>query len=278
MTLYDAHNHLQDTRYGDRTASIIRAARAAGVTQMVVNGTCEADWDAVTALRNAHPDMVIPSYGLHPWRVPDRSPAWLDRLKALLEREPGAVGETGLDRWRKDLPWEGQARVLRAHLELAARLERPVSIHCLRAWGALHDVLRDGPRPACGILLHSYGGSIEMAERFAALGAYFSFCGAFAQSRKARQQDVFRALPLDRLLVETDAPDQLPPEACRPHRLCDADGTPLNHPANLVAIYGFAARLRGMAPASFADTVAANMRRLFGAVMPPAAPSGPDGG
>ena len=98
-------------------------------------------------------------------------------------------------------------------LRLAAERNLPLSIHCLQAWGPLLDILRAEPRPACGFLLHSYGGAAELVAPLAELGAYFSLPGYFALERKTRQREAFRQVPADRLLIETDAPDQsLPPE------------------------------------------------------------------
>lgn len=103
-----------------------------------------------------------------------------------------------------------------------------------------------------------------MIPAFARLGGHFSFPGYFLHERKARQRDVFRAIPPNRLLVETDAPDQLPPDSARPHRLEDTAGRPLNHPANLPAIYSELAACLGESVQALADRVAENFTRLFG--------------
>lgn len=266
MRLYDAHNHLQDERFGGQQAALMEACRKAGVTAMVVNGACEEDWPEVLVLARAWPE-VLPSFGYHPWYVHQRSPCWLERLGQFLDLIPSAVGEIGLDRWKSDLAYEGQEEVFVAQLRLAAERNLPVSIHCLQAWGRMLELLRSHPRPACGFLLHSYGGPVEMVRPLAELGAYFSLPGYFAHARKVRPQEVFRRVPLDRLLVETDAPDQpLPPERCL-HRLEEPQtGRPLNHPANLRAVYAFAAELRGMPLDELADQVEANFQRLFGRV------------
>lgn len=266
MKLYDAHNHLQDARFGGRQAELIAACQAADVAGMVVNGTCEADWPAVEALAEAHPAWVIPSFGIHPWNVEGVSSGWEARLRERLARLPRAgVGEIGLDRWKPNLPFAPQVELFRRQLTLAAELNRPVSIHCLRAWGALFDLLRAGPRPARGFLLHSYGGPLEMVRPLADLGAYFSLPGAFAREGKSRQRAVFQAVPADRFLIETDAPDQALPRARDRYRLRDAaTGRPLNHAANLAAVHEFAAELRGERPESLAARIAGNFRRLFG--------------
>jgi len=279
MRLYDAHNHLQDSRLDPWRGDLLRASCNAGVACMVVNGACEEDWPDVLTLAGQS-DTVLPSFGCHPWYVQERTPDWQTRLVAALDAVPSAIGEIGLDRWileqrpsaEKDAvkaaPIEEQVEVFVWQLQLAAQRNLPASIHCLKAWGLLLDVLRDTPRPACGFLLHSYGGPTEMIRPLAELGAYFSLPGYYAHERKQRQRDTFKHVPPDRLLIETDAPDQCLPEDRDAFHLRDArTGRPLNHPANLAAVYGFAAELLGRPLPALAEQVEQNFLRLFGGVL-----------
>lgn len=241
LRFYDAHNHLQDERFAGRQDELIGACVREGVDRMVVNGLGEEDWPRVRALAQRHP-QIIPSYGCHPWQVPARTPDWQKTLARFLDEIPGAaIGEIGLDRWKPGLDRTGQEEVFLWQLGLAAKRDLPVSIHCLQAWGRLHDLLRAEPRPGRGFLLHSYGGPAELVAPLAKLGAYFGFPGGFTHEGKARRRDAFRQVPRDRLLIETDAPDQVPPPQQVVHPLLDAGGSPIHHPANLAAIYGFVA-------------------------------------
>jgi TatD DNase family protein len=276
MRLYDAHNHLQDNRLTPWRDPAVTQCRDLGLVRMVVNGTCETDWPEVLVLARRYPE-VLPSFGYHPWYVRQRSDDWKHRLVHFLDTVPSAVGEVGLDRWilgRRHESWPAaldppptlaeQQEVFIWQLHLAAERNCPVSIHCLQAWGLLHDILREGPRPACGFLLHSYGGPVEMIKPMADLGAYFSLPGAFAQERKHRQREAFKHVPPERLLLETDAPDQVPPEKANRFPITNkSDGRPLNHPANIAAIYKFAADLLDASHASLAERVDTNFRRLF---------------
>ena len=264
MRLYDAHNHLQDERFTDRSSIVADAARV-GVVRMVVNGSCEEDWPAVRRLAEQFP-QVFPSFGYHPWYLHERSADWQQRLIETLDSTPSVVGEIGLDRWKPDLPYEGQEEAFTWQLQLAARRNCAASLHCLQAWGRLHDLLCSNARPECGFLLHSYGGSKEMVEPLAKLGAYFSFPGYFMHERKQRQREAFRAVPLDRLLIETDAPDQLLPDPANRFPLKDAAGKPINHPANVVSVYEFMAKERRMSLGDLANQVEENFLRLFGTV------------
>jgi TatD DNase family protein len=265
LRLWDAHNHLQDERLQAAPDPWI-ALRQEGIRGMVVNGSSEADWPAVVKLAHTHPE-VLPSFGYHPWYVRDRTPRWLQTLTALLDATPSAIGEIGLDRWIEGHDLADQEAVFVAQLRLAAKRGLPVSIHCLKAWGRLLEVLEREPRPACGWVLHSYGGPAEMIPALARLGAYFSLPGYFAHPRKQRQRATFLQVPPDRLLIETDAPDQLLPDDLCQYPLLDAlSGKPINHPANLGAVYRFAADLFGEPVETLATRVEQNFLRVFGRV------------
>jgi TatD DNase family protein len=265
--LYDAHNHLQDERLASWRDRLVVEAASVGAIRMVVNGSCEEDWPAVLELARRYP-QVIPSFGYHPWYVRQRTARWQERLVECLDTVPSAVGEIGLDRWIKDHDLAAQEEVFAWQLRLAAERNLPVSIHCLQAWGLLYDILRREPRPACGFLLHSYGGPLEMVNPLADLGAYFSLPGYFAHERKARQRETFRHVPIDRLLLETDAPDQcLPAGRVRFPLPADDAGKPVNHPGNLSAVYQFAAELLELRWETLADRVETNFLRLFGLVL-----------
>jgi TatD DNase family protein len=263
VKFYDAHNHLQDDRFSGRQSELLAACEKAGIARMVVNGACESDWPQVLALARSNP-IVLPSFGYHPWHLPERTPDWQKNLEKFLDEIPSAVGEIGLDRWKPNLPYEPQEEVFLAQLRIAAEWNLPVSIHCLQAWGRLHDLLRDHPRPARGLVLHSFGGPAEMITAFAKFGAYFSFPGYFLHERKLRQRETFRQVPPDRLLIETDAPDQHLPAEKILHPLVGTDGKPLNHPANLVAVYAGLAKFLGEKVESLAARVEENFMRVFG--------------
>lgn len=264
LRLYDAHNHLQDARLASHRAEIVAAVGRSGIARMVVNGACESDWPDVLALARAHA-WVLPSFGYHPWYVGERTPHWRGRLVEYLDAVPSAVGEIGLDRWKPGLDYAGQEEVFLWQFRLSAERNLPASIHCLQAWGRLFDLLRAGPRPARGFLLHSYGGPAEMVAPLAKLGAYFSLPGYYAHERKARQRETFKLVPRERLLIETDAPDQSLPESRMQHPLpADTNGKPVNHPANLRPVYEFAADLLGEKLEPLAAQVEENFRRLFG--------------
>jgi TatD DNase family protein len=265
MKLFDAHNHLQEYVFGGTLDTVLAEARREGVTRMVVNGSSEEDWGEVLRLTRDFPE-IVPSFGYHPWYVKQRSASWQNELVRMLDTVPSGVGEIGLDRWIRDYDFEQQLEVFTWQLRLAAERNLPVSIHCLQAWGKMLQSLQNEALPSCGFVLHSYGGPAEMVGLLAELGAYFSLPGYFAHERKAKQREVFKRIPRDRLLIETDAPDQLLPPERVLYPLCNANGKPINHPGNLRAVYNFAAELLQEHVELVASQVEENFNRLFGGV------------
>jgi TatD DNase family protein len=278
MNLYDAHQHLHFDQLTTHRATIVRDLASVGLKQAVVNGTNEEEWPIVADLAQQHP-WIVPSFGVHPWDCGNRSAAWLETLRRALRDNPRAgVGEIGLDRWLIDLkpedprvaglrvaPLEEQTEIFAAQLLLAAELNRATSIHCVQAWGALHDVLRKNPRPPCGFLLHGYAGPAEMIRNFADLGAYFSFNIQLLEPKHAARLDNFRHIPAERLLVETDAPTKPPTGPLNRFPLPPAaDGSAVNHPANVTVAYEQLARLRHVPLETLAPQIEQNFRRLFG--------------
>lgn len=261
--LFDAHNHFQDERLAPWRDEILASLPAAGLKEAVVTGSSEEDWEDVANLARTY-DWIRPAFGLHPWYVKDRSGAWQEKLQGYLTAFPGSVvGEIGLDRWIENPDIEAQTECFRWQLELAAEWNRPASIHCLRAWGLMDEVLRSAPLPLCGFLLHSYGGPAEMITGFVKLGAYFSLSPYFGHPRKAAQLATFGHVPLDRLLAETDAPDMWPPPELNPHPL-QFEGKDLNHPLNLSVSYDLLAQVRQIDRSVLVDQIAQNYQRLFG--------------
>jgi TatD DNase family protein len=265
--LFDAHNHLHDARLDPHRGSIDATLESIGLAGAVVNGTREEDWAAVIRITAARPGLLA-SFGLHPWYVPSRSPEWLEKLVTLLNTSGPrvGVGEIGLDAWIPEHDLDDQRKVMLAQLQLAADRNLPATIHCIQAWGPLLDTLRAAPRlPERGFLIHAYGGPAEMVVPFAKLGAYFSFNPAHLAEKKHARREVFRHIPAERLLVETDAPDMAPPVEYNRHPLPPGpDGRIPNHPANLAVTYEELARLRSLPLPSLASLVEENFRRLFG--------------
>lgn len=261
---FDAHNHLYDPEFAPAIDEVVSAMREAGIERCVVNGTCEEDWPAVADLALRFPGFVQPSFGLHPWKAAFRSPSWLARLTQHLSAFPNAcIGECGLDRAMRDHDLDDQLAVFASQFDLAARHDLPVSIHCLKAWGPLLSHLRTHPVPHRGFLLHSYGGSRELVQELAPLGARFSFSGASLARDKTLLRETLHRIPIRRILVETDAPNMLPPPAHRRFTFDLPDNRELNHPANLPSIVDALGSTLDLAPEEFREVLARNFAEFF---------------
>ena len=265
--LIDSHVHLQDEAFASDRARVLQRAAAAGVRWMVCNGTCEADWPAVLELARGH-SGIVPCFGLHPWYVRQRSDQWLERLEHYLGAIPSGVGEVGLDRWIADRDETAQEQVFLAQLELARSLRHPVMIHCLRAWDWLMTVLRRATPLPASMMIHAYGGPVDLIQPLADMGAYFSFAGTVLDESKVRTRLAICQVPRDRLLIETDAPDLLPPAPFRQPKTAATAGREVNEPANLPAILGGIARLIGETEPRLRATLWDNGRRFLGGLAP----------
>jgi TatD DNase family protein len=255
--MIDCHLHLHDVCPGD-AGEVIGAVRRENISCLVTNGTHPGDWEKVADLARRYPE-VIPCFGVHPWKVNGIESDWEEKLGEWLGEFPlSGVGEVGLDRWITGHHPSVQKEIFQAQLKTASTLRRPLSVHCLRAWGTLFECLREADLSA-GCLLHSYGGPVEMVKDFADLGVYFSLSGYFFKEGKEEKLRVFEEIPADRHLLESDAPDMMPPPGFVRIELPESGGRPVNHPANLVSLYEAYSAWQGIRTA---ETVS-RMRRNF---------------
>lgn len=258
----DAHCHLHDPRFSNRS-ELLQECQRVGILHLVVNGTCAHDWPDVVQVCKESP-MLIPSFGWHPWFLDQLPHNWLTQLRDALNASYAAVGEIGLDSWRKPFNQALQEEVFTAQITLAAELNRPASIHGLRAWDRVLGILKRSAIPQCGFLLHSYGGPVNLIPHFVALGGYFSCPGFFLRPGNEGKLALFKEVPLERLLIESDAPDQALPEALDNYRLMSAlEAKRINHPATLLTTYEAIAHLRSLSVDALAAAVYDNFNRLF---------------
>lgn len=250
--LVDSHCHLQDGFLRFELEPALTRARAAGVRTMCCNGTHEGDWRYVLGLGERHADICV-SLGLHPWYVDQRSAEWLHRLEELVALHPVGVGEIGLDNALPARNDKAQEDVFLAQMDLAARYERPVTVHCRKAFGRLVELVGAMDRRPPFMMLHAYAGSHEMVPVFEKLGFHISICASITRTanRKARTACV-RVSP-ERLLVESDSP-AIAPTGVDFER---------NEPAYLPLIVAELAGLRGETPDEVAARTAANARKFF---------------
>jgi TatD DNase family protein len=258
----DSHCHLDSERFQADLLEVLARARASGVTALVTAGVDPDGWRTEDAIARRFPEVFV-AYGVHPQLVALAEDAeverWLEELARALDGgtllRPVALGETGLDRTNR-FPRESYSRqehAFRAQLRLARRHDLPVMLHVLGAHDRALAILREEGLPARGGVLHSYSGSAEQVAPYLELGLHFSFAGSITYPNARKPQEAARAVPRERLLVETDAPDQTP----APHR------PGRNEPAFLPGIVRAVALARGEPPDEVARCTAQNARDLF---------------
>lgn len=232
---------------------VLARAKSAGVEGMSCCGTSEKDWPAVASLVERDP-RIVPSFGIHPWYVMETTDSWPDILKAVLGRIPAAgVGEIGLDHAVDPQSFERQETIFRRQLALAREMNRPVTIHCRKAWKVLIGILEHTTLPAAGGLIHSYSGAPDLIPQLAKFGLYFSFSGSITRSHNKRGHRSAAAVPSDRLLVETDSPDIMP---------AGAPGE-RNEPSFIPLVADALAGIRGTDVDELIKLTYENTRRLF---------------
>ncbi len=249
--LIDSHCHLDASEFdADRTA-VIERARAAGVQAQVVPAVTAASWPKLREVCQQAPGLY-PAYGLHPMFLADHRPEHLGQLREWVERErPCAIGECGLDFFVEGLDAETQQDYFIGQLKLARDFDLPVIVHARRAVDAVITAIRriGGLRG----VVHSFPGSPEQAAQLDKLGFLLGFGGPLTYDRAQRLQRLVREMPLEQLLLETDAPDQ-PDAGIRGQR---------NEPARLSVIARHVAALRGTDVETVARLTSENARRLF---------------
>lgn len=257
----DAHVHLQDKRL--RAHRDCLSVEYSAAVQLV-NGTCPADWEAVAALEAPPGGHYRKAYGVHPWEATARLPEdWEDRLRTLLGQGASSLGEIGLDRWIEPRDEDRQREVFGRQLELAAEYGLTPTIHCLRAWEELVRMVKAGPLPPQGFLVHGFGGSREVQRQLLDLGASFSFSAYALAPRRKRMRAAAHACPAERLLVETDAPDMVPDAEQFPEAVLQSGGERLHDPRAIRIAYRGLAELRGERLEALREQVWRNFQRLF---------------
>jgi TatD DNase family protein len=259
---FDTHTHILRGRDGRETdvAELLQRARSIGVRAVLAPAVDWDDWERLRKIAPVEGVGVYFAWGLHPFHVLEVTPKWaqerLEELKfRLLDAPPRlrAIGECGLDFLRARSPEsrKHQLEVFRGHLELARATGFPLSMHCVHAHAPLLELLRERPTPAS--VMHAFTGSAELARQFVAAGHYVSFAGNLCLSNARKVIAAARAVPGDRVLLETDSPDQTPPNR-RP-----AD----NEPAFIVDIAQRLASVRTVELAELARMTFENACRAF---------------
>lgn len=259
--LVDHHCHLDFPQLAEDREGLLARAKAAGVGVMVTISTRIRQLPALLAIAEAH-DNVYCSVGTHPHNADEERGIPAEEIVRLSAHpKVVAIGEAGLDYFYKHGSPEAQAEGFRRHIEAARITGLPLEIHTRDAdddtLGILEDEHAKGAFPA---ILHCYTGGPKLAARAVELGLYVSFTGVVTFKKSDALRDIAKAVPLDRLLVETDAP-YLAPEPYRGKT---------NEPAYVVHTAAALAKVKGVSAAELAAATTDNFFRLFGKVPRPA--------
>lgn len=249
--LIDTHIHLDAPEFACDRDQVIDTALAAGVACFVVPGVEASGFAALRALAQAHDDVRL-AFGIHPLYVGRAEASDLERVEAeLVSGETLAVGEIGLDGFVTEPDIALQERFYVAQLKLARRHDLPVILHVRRAVDLILKHLRR--IQVCGGIAHAFNGSRQQADALIALGFKLGFGGAMTFSGSTRIRRLAAELPLDSIVLETDAPD-IPPAWANGAR---------NEPANLRRYVEVLADLRNMSLDEVAKATTANARSVL---------------
>ncbi|MBK5188711.1 MAG: TatD family hydrolase, partial [Gemmatimonadaceae bacterium] len=253
MRFVDSHSHLADAAFDADRDAVIERAIAAGAALVVCIGASLEDAARARELAARYP-LLRWTAGLHPQDAASfDAEALLPALEALLDTGAVAVGECGLDYHYESAPRAKQHESFSAQLSLAAARSLPVIVHTREAEADTAMMIDLAARDGVVGVLHCYTGSLALAERALGYGWYVSFSGIIT-FRNWTNLDLLRAIPDDRVLVESDAP-YLAPVPRRGKR---------NEPALVVHTIEKLAEVRGVSPESLAERTGENARRLFG--------------
>jgi TatD DNase family protein len=257
MRLIDTHTHLDFPDFDHDRPALLANARAAGVERMVVLGVYQANWQRVWDLVGSDAQLYA-AFGLHPVYLDQHRPEhvrelgdWLSRLRG--ERQLCAVGEFGLDYYLPELDRERQQQLFEAQLQLAVDFNLPALLHVRRSHAVVIATLKRY-RLKRGGIIHAFAGSVEEAREYHKLGFKLGLGGAATWPQALRLHKVLPQLPLESVVLETDAPDMAPVMFAGVR----------NSPEHLPQIAGALAGIIGIAPEQLAQVSSRNACELFG--------------
>ena len=251
--LFDTHAHYDDERFdGDREALL--AGMPEKNVGLIVNPGCDVSSSRTAVALAESFGFVYAAVGIHPENCGDFEPGMIDQLRQMAKNpRVVAIGEIGLDYyWAENPPRELQQEVLRRQLRLAEELGLPVIIHDRDAHGDSLEIVREFPRVR-GVF-HCFAGSVEMARELIKMGWMLSFNGAITFKNAKKAPEVIAAVPLEKLMIETDAPYLTPV----PHRGERNDSSYVRLVAEKIA------QIKGLTPEEVEKATWENGRRFFG--------------
>jgi len=253
ISIFDTHTHLNVENFIGKEDEELALAKEMGVTAHNVVGFDKETIEGALALANKYPE-VYATIGWHPTEAGSYTKDIEEMIIANLENEKViALGEIGLDyHWMED-PKEVQIEVFKRQIQLSKDYNLPFVVHTRDALEDTYQVIKEVGVGPCGGIMHSYSGSLDMAQKFIELGMLISFSGVVTFKKATDIQEAAQAIPLDKMLVETDAPYLAPvPKRGRE-----------NHTAYTRYVVDKIAQLRGLTSEEVAAVTTANAKRIF---------------
>lgn len=251
--LIDSHAHLEMEEFEKDLEAVVRRAKESGVEYIFTVGTEAKDWKRALEIANAHP-RIYAILGVHPHNAKEIDERTYSTLKELCRSEKvRAYGEIGLDFFRNRSPRDVQIRRFREQIGLARELLLPIVVHDRDAHKETLDILKSEKANQCGGIIHCFSGDYKMAKECIDMGFYISVPGTITFKNAAEFQEIVRILPLDSLLVETDAPFLAPV----PFRGKRNEPGFVRHTARKVA------ELKGMTLEKVAEVTTRNALKIF---------------
>jgi TatD DNase family protein len=257
MNFVDAHCHLADLRIFSNVQTVITRAEKSGIRFFLQGGVDPDDWERQLQLQKQFPN-VWPCFGLHPYYVADHSEEDCEQALEILTSliaKAAALGETGLD-FRAHIikdSYDRQINLFEKQLELARIAEKPVVLHIVQAFEKSIQVLELFGIPKCGGIVHSFNGPGDHAHSYLKLGLHISVGGPAARTNNEKLHQAIAEIPMDRLLLETDSPDQPPPGIQAGE----------NEPSSLWKVAESVGKIKGMSATEVLDKSSQNLRKLL---------------
>jgi TatD DNase family protein len=248
----DAHNHLADPQLDESRADILLECVTRRFERLLVNSTHPADWKQIITLAKSHP-LVIPHLGVHPWFCDDLPATWSTLLEKYLSDSRSAIGEIGLDGSKASASDPLQEEVFIRQLNMAQARNIPMSLHGTRRWHRLYNIINGEGAPDCGFLLHAFNGDPGIAHKFLDIGGHFSFGPT---NLAARNQELLKLLPIERIFLETDCPKQ------------SSARESLNSPLNILSLYDTMSEILGLSREILIEVISNNFNRLYRSLLP----------
>ncbi len=254
--LIDSHAHLDDRRFDRDRDRLIKSLKEFGV-ELVINPGADLSSSIKAVSLAEEYDNIYAAVGVHPHSAKEMDESTIGLLKSFTNREKViAIGEIGLDYYYDNSPRDVQRKRFIEQLNLAKEVNLPVIIHSREANKDTFDILKEAQDGSLRGVMHCFSGSVEMAMEYIKLGFYISLAGPVTFKNARIPKEVAKAVPLDKLMIETDAP-YLTPEPYRGKR---------NEPIYVRYVAGTIAELKGLTFEEVAKQTAENTKRLFNIV------------